>query len=649
MPLRRALLAAAFYLCVLHGASAALLSPSDRQAYAAAFAAARAANWPAAQELAAGAHDRLPAKVLQWLELMHSDQARFADITAFVDANSGWPRLGALRQHAEQVMDDLPDAEVLAYFRTHPPLTPKGELRDAAALAATGQRQALAALIRRMWVTPDLGPDDEAAVLAHYADLLRPEDDALRLDRLLWAGQPSAARREMPRAPEASQLLAEARLALAAFSDDAEALVARVPEQLRDDPGLVLGRVRWYRRKDQLEAAAALLQHPPPELVRPAEWWRERDILVRNLLDEHKDRLAYALASWRGLGETGGAAFEAEFLSGWIALRRLSDAKLALAHFSRLYQSATLPASQARAAFWLARAADALGMHDTARHWLTVAAAHGITYYGQLAATRLDAAIDLQFPPEPRPSPEDLAAFDGRELVRAALMLAEIGQADLARPFVIDVAAAAQTPADEKLVATLSEQTGALDVGIAAAKRAGSDGIPLLAEGYPVVSFARQSGIEPPLVLAIARQESGFDSTAVSRADARGIMQLLPDTARDVSRSLGVPFSAGRLTSDPAYNLALGQALLNRLLGRFGGSYLLATAAYNAGAARVSQWVDAYGDPRNGAVDPVDWIESIPYAETRNYVERVLENLQIYRLRLGTGERPFRLAQDLRR
>ena len=184
---------------------------------------------------------------------------------------------------------------------------------------------------------------------------------------------------------------------------------------------------------------------------------------------------------------------------------------------------------------------------------------------------------------------------------------------------------------------------------IAAAKGAGRDGVPLLAEGFPLVGFERRGAVEPPLVLAIARQESGFDTTAVSHADARGVMQLLPDTARDVAKSAGMPFSADRLTRDPAYNLALGQAFLGRLLDRFGGSYVLVLAAYNAGPARVSQWLETFGDPRRDTVDLVDWIESIPFPETRNYVERVLENLQIYRLRLGAGERMFTLVQDLRR
>ncbi len=630
-------------------ASAELLSAADRQAYRAAFGAAQASEWPAARQLAAGASEPLPAKILRWLELLRSDRAQFADIVAFADANPDWPRLDALRDHAEQVMDNVSDAEVRAYFESRRPVSPRGKLRWAGILAGSGQQEAADTLIREMWRTPDLDPDTEQRILDRYADALRPQDHAQRLDRLLWAGQASAARREMARASADWRAVAEARLAFADLRDDAETALAAVPETLRNDAGLSLDHARWLRRKDRLEDAAEILRRRPVDLVRPAAWWREREIVVRGLLDERKDQLAYALAAWRGLGETGTALTEAEFLSGWIALRRLAEPKAAYDHFSALYENATIPASRSRGAFWMARAAEAMGSPEVARRWLAVAAAQGTTYYGQIAAASLHSAVQVQFPPEPQPSEPDVEAFDRLELVRAARMLAEIGQDDLAKLFLVKVAAGAKTAIEQKLVATLAEGIGALDVGVAAAKRAGRDDVPLLAEGYPLLRFQQKAGVEPSLVLAIARQESGFDTEAVSRAGARGLMQLTPQTAREIGRSLGMPFSAARLLSDPAYNLTLGQAFVDRLLNRFAGSYVLAAAAYNAGPARVKQWLDTLGDPRAAAVDPVDWVESIPYPETRNYVQRVLENLQVYRLRLGTAERPFTLAADLRR
>jgi soluble lytic murein transglycosylase len=259
----------------------------------------------------------------------------------------------------------------------------------------------------------------------------------------------------------------------------------------------------------------------------------------------------------------------------------------------------------------------------------------------------LETAANPDFPPEPKPSPAESDAFEGQDLVRAARMLAEIDQPDLAKIFLLQVSSSAKTPVDYELVATLAAAIGAPDVGIAAAKHAGRDGVPSLAQGFPMVPLAAKGTTEPPLVLAITRQESGFDKAAVSRSDARGLMQLKPSTARDVAKALGLPFSADRLLTDPTYNLTLGQGYLDKMLDSFGGSYMLATAAYNAGPRRVKEWLDAYGDPR--MIEPVDWIESIPFQETRNYVQRVLENLQVYRLRLGDRERAFTLADDLRR
>jgi soluble lytic murein transglycosylase len=642
-------LAATLLLFGASSASAEPLSNSDRQAYRSAFGAARASNWSAAKQLAAGASERLPSKILLWFELGRSDTARFLDIVDFAERNPDWPQLDALREHAEQVVDDVPDAIVRGYFELHGPLTPKGRLRFAAVLANAGQREAAITRIRELWLQPDIGPDIEKTILDGYTEILRPQDHAQRLDRLLWAAQPSAARRQMPRAPEVSRLVAEARLAFEDQRDDAEAMFARVPETLRYDPGLILDRARWLRRNDRLEDAVATLRQRPADLVRPAAWISEREIVVRRLLDEGKHQLAYALATWRGLGESGTALAEASFLSGWIALRWLGDAATAYQHFSALYENATLSATRARGAFWMARAADAMGKPDVARSWFAVAAALGATFYGQLASASLHTAVQLEFPPEPQPSQQNIDALNASELVRGARMLAEIGQDDLAKLFVLKVAASAKTPGEQKLVARLASALGALDVAIAAAKRAGQDGVPLLSEGFPILTFKPHPSVEAPLVLAIARQESAFDKAAVSRAGALGVMQLKPETAHEITKALGMQFSKERLVIDATYNLTLGQAFLDRLLERFGGSYLLAAAAYNAGPARVKQWLDAFGDPRGHTVDPVDWIESIPYPETRNYVQRVLENLQIYRLRLGTAKSTLTLALDLQR
>jgi soluble lytic murein transglycosylase len=644
--LRHACLALVLLLAMGGGASAAL-SPEDRQAYRDAFAAARANAWPLAHQSAAQAQERLPAKILLWLELTRRPDASFADIVDFADHNPDWPGLAALRQRAEERSTEISDAVLLPYFRKHPPATTEAKLRLVAMEASAGDAEAAARLLRETWVAADLDPATEQQLLGQYGAMLAAPDHIARLDRLLWDGQQAAAQRQLARVPENWRRLGEARLALMRQQPDAETLIDAVPAELRQDPGLLLDHARWLRRRDALEAAAAILLDPPAKLERPAAWWAERQFLTRRLLDEKADASAYRVIARHGLAEGGADFADGEFLAGWIALRRLDDASAAAEHFKRLYANVKLPVSLARGAYWAGRAAERLGQDDEAKRWLASAAKHGASYYGQLAASRLGVRVTPEFPPEPAPA--ESASFDGNELTRAARMLGEIGEASTAKPFLLRLSAVAKTPGEQELVIRLAREVGRLDVALTAARHATADGVPALEPGFPLIPVAQRGAAEPPLVLAITRQESVFDPEAVSRSDARGLMQLKPSTAQDMAKALSIPFAAGRLLSDPAYNVTLGQAYLDKLLGRFGGSYVLAVAAYNAGPNRVQQWLDAYGDPRQADADVVDWIETIPFNETRNYVQRVLENLQVYRLRLGDSTRAFTLADDLKR
>jgi soluble lytic murein transglycosylase len=648
MSTARIALAAIFLLLGANRAVAELLSADDRQAYQAAFAAARAHDWSAMERDAAAAQERVPSKILLWLELTQGDTARFADIADFIDQNPEWPAQDVLRQRAEAAMKDVPDAVLLTYFRKHRPVTTVGKLRLADIFTAAGQVESARSLVRDLWLTGNLNANEEDTILGRHAGDLSPQDHIARLDRLLWDGQDAAARRALPRVPEDWRLLGEARLNLAGLQSGADALATRVPAALQDNPGLRFELVRWNRRQRRLDEAAALIQNPPKELVRPAAWWAERQLLVRQLLDDRKDKLAYALVAQRRFGENDVESADLEFLSGWIALRRLNDPEAAYDHFARLYATVKLPVSLARGAYWAGRAAEARGMTDEAGKWFAAAATHATTYYGQLATSRLGKTPAPAFPAEPQPTVEERSSFERQEFVRLIHMLAEIGASDVARPFFLHLDANAKVPAAHQLVATLAEASGYLDVALSAARLA-NPGVPSLALGFPVIPVQSNGFAEPPLVLAITRQESGFDSMAVSRSDARGLMQLKPSTAKDVARALATPFSADRLLTDANYNLTLGTAYLDKLLDTFGRSLVLSIAAYNAGPVRVKQWLTTYGDPRNASVDDVvDWVEGIPFSETRNYVQRVLENLQVYRLRLGDNERAFTLARDLK-
>jgi soluble lytic murein transglycosylase len=647
--LRIAILTAIF-VAAMTGARADLVAPDDREAYRAAFAAAHSNDWTAAQRLAGQAKERLPAKVLQWLELTHSDTATFADLVAFADKNPDWPAQRSLRERAEDADGGVADGVLLKYFERNRPTTPKGRLRFADLLAASGNGETAADVVRSLWLALDLDPDTEQAILEHYASRLRPADQIARLDRLISAGQRSAADRLLALVPEGQRRLAEARLSLANQAPDAPSVVSRVPGDLRADSGLLFEQARWNRRQDRLEDAARIFLGAGQNLQRAVAWWTEREVLARQLIDDGKDKLAYALLAAPGLGEPRAAQADDEFLSGWIVFRRLGETKIGYDHFVRSYEAAELPTGRARGAYWAGRAAaDALRKGEISRHWFVLAADAETTYYGQLAAAQLGRAAVPKFAPEPFVTPGDINRFDANELVRVARMLSEIGENDIAKSFLLRLDARAATPAERKLVAELAETTHHPDVAITAAEHAGSNGKPLLDLSFPVIPVEHDSVAEKALILAITRQESKFDPQAVSVSNARGLMQLKPETAKQVARSLSLPFSAERLLTDAKFNLTLGSAYLDQMLDKFTGSYVLSLAAYNAGPARVAQWLNEQGDPRTHSVDSVDWIEMIPADETRNYVQRVLENLQVYRFRLGDRGRAFTLAQDLRR
>ena len=623
------------------------LSENDRRLYRDAFASAKAGNWDAAWNNALQAKDPLPQKVLRWLDLTRAGTgAKFADIAAFVQANPEWPRQKVLRQRAEEASVGVPDAQLAAWFAEHSVVSSFGKLRKAEIAANAGRQEESYALIRDVWVTSDFNANDEKAFLQRYGSVIRSADHVKRLDRVLWDDQGEAIKRMLGRVAPDYRLLADARVKLAHSAPGVEKLVAKVPAHLQNDPGLLYERLRWRRHKEAYEGALDILQNAPSDLVRPAAWWNERQIIVRRVLADNKAALAYKLVSRHGLKD-GQAYADAEFLAGWIALRFLNDPATAYDHFVRLHNSVKFPVSVARGAYWAGRAASQMRKQQQAETWFAKAAEQTTTYYGQLASEQLGST--LVRPADPKPRPEEINAYNKQELVRVVRDLNEIGAKDLLKLFIDRVSEKSKTAAEHMLTASLATSLDRTDLAVSAAKRASYDNVTLLAVGYPMTDVPEGGPVERPLVLAMTRQESAFDREAVSKAGAMGLMQLMPGTASQVARELQVPYSASRLLSDARYNLTLGKAYLGGLLDSFSGSYVLAVASYNAGPARVRQWVRDYGDPRTKGVDVVDWVESIPFGETRNYVQRVLENLQVYRLRMGDHKLAFSLPSDLKR
>lgn len=634
-----------------HNPAHASLSQQDVLIYQAAFEAADLGAWDAARAMVTGARDPVLSKVIDWISASNEDgDAGFAEITAFIRANPQWPDQTGMQRRAEQEMPDaLAAGDVAAWFDIYPPVTVDGVLRYGDALRALGRQAEFAELAQTQWPTLSLSQDNGRAFLALFGTALGPADHQARLDTLLWEGRESEARRMFPLVDSAHRALAEARIHLANRAEGVDVLVDQVPTVLANDEGLVYERVRWRRRADQTAGALDMLQNQPAQLTQGRRWWSERNILARRYLARGNHQIAYAIASSHRQTEAFPLS-QAEWLAGWLALRFLDNPQGAARHFQTLYENVGSPISLARGAYWAGRAFDAMGDRAEAETWYRRAAGHGEAFYGQLAADRLAVPTVAALPPDPAVPPAENVAFADSEIVRVIQALDQIGENARADLFLRRLSRLTDDPAETALIAELATSLGRRDMAVFAARQLIFDPVTLFQSGYPVLPLdAADRRAEPALVLGLIRRESQFAIDAVSPAGARGLMQLMPATAQGVARSLGVQSSNARLTSDPDLNIQLGSRYLAEMLRRFDGSYILALAAYNAGPGRVDGWLERRGRPGSSINEIVDWIESIPIYETRNYVQRVLEDTQIYRQRLGAAPAIGQLEADLAR
>jgi soluble lytic murein transglycosylase len=647
LPVTR-LFAASLFAIALVG-SAARANDVDTPTLAA-IAAANGSDWSKAYSQAGQSKDALALKIVRWLDYTRSggSAGRFNEITAFIDQNPDWPMQKTLRRRAETAIGNAGDDEADKWLKRFPPLTGLGKVRGAEILLNRGKTEAGTAALRAAWIEGDFAAADERNVQARHAAMLRQEDHQQRLDHLLWDGQAEPARRMLPLVSTDYRALAEARLALAGDSANAGRLVAQVPDKLRADPGLAFEEARWWRKKDRYDNAARILLARSDNPVRPASWWSERLAVARRLLTTGNSDTAYQLVHQQAAIDDKDYS-EAEFLCGYIALRYRKEPTQAFVHFAHLLARVSSPYAKARAAYWGGRAAEAAAKPDLALKWYTAGSEHNVTFYGQLAAHQLGKDAPPRPVPEPKPSAAEQARFDAKELVRAARLFFALGDKQHARIFLMQMTESAKTPLDFAMLASLAEAQGRIDLAIAVARRSIDAGMPLMVHGYPVTKLPDGGTAERPLLFAIIRQESGFAPEAMSSVGARGLMQLMPGTAKLVASKLQLPFSLAQLTTDGVYNVMLGRSYIENMIEDFGGSYPLAIAAYNAGPGRVRQWVRDFGDPRGRDIGMVDWIEMIPFNETRTYVQRVLENLQIYRGQNRDNTAAFSLAADLAR
>lgn len=630
------------------------LSTTDMSRLKQAIDYAQAGNRTSAAELQATIADPVARKLIQWAVLDASGPA-----AGFFAADSGrrelwgWPRASRRHLAAERSLEaaGLAPQRVVEWFEDKKPQTAEGALALASAYQQLGRQQEAAELIRKYWREEVFEAAPQAAMLARYGILLTPEDHAKRLDLLLYGPQGPAAQAMLPLVSGDVRALATARIALRGNKDNAAALANSVPGQFQKDPGLAYERARYFRKRGLDSIAAGYLKDfaDPPKGYEDAasSMWTERRALMTALIRSGDLRSAYAAVTNHGLPE-GVDYTEAEFFAGWLLLSKLDKPAEAAEHFANIRKAGTSPQTVSRALYWQGRAAEAVGDRAGAHRYWTEGAKYYTAFYGQLSAERAGVR-QITLPSDPDPTAADRARFEGRELVRAARMLADAGERPLFRTFVLAVQDTLPTVEELGLLVDMARLYGDQDLAMRVVRAGATRGLYLTERGYPVRTVPQGYGLpEPALIHSIIRQESGFDPSVRSGVGAQGMMQLMPGTAQVVARKLGVGYSQAQL-GNPEYNMRLGSAYLGELVDQFSGSYVMAAAGYNAGPGRSTKWAAECGDPRAGATDPADFIECIPFAETRNYVMRILEAAQIYRARLSGGTAPLTLASDLKR
>jgi soluble lytic murein transglycosylase len=625
------------------------LSSSDQSLYAQGMAAAKRGDIGGAKSAISSLSDPVARKLVAWAMVdVNAERLSFWDVDAARRDLAGFPR-GARRQvAAERLLETSgkSPAEIVAWFGAEGPQSAQGAMALASAYRSLGRQAETGQLIRTWWTTRSFESDVQRTMLSRFADVLTVDDHIRRTDVLLYGAQGPASRDMITLLPASEQAAALVRISL---RGDSEMGYASLSPAEQASPGVAFERGGYLRRKGRnQDAIAEFAKASAPALTaeHADRAWNERYRLTLAAIKDGDWRAAYQASANTGLNQ-GSDATEAEFYAGWIALSRLGDPVAAGRHFAAIDRIGSSPITKARAQYWQGRAAEARRDTTAAENFYSRAAEHGTTFYGQLAAEKL--GLPLVLPKDPVPTDAERARFESRDAVQAMRMLADQGQRDLFRVFALHLDDVLPERFEQALLIDAIRGYGDQDTSMKAARGAAQRGFILADRAYPYRTPPSVAGApEPALVLGVTRQESGFDPGVRSGADARGMMQLLPSTASGVARRMGLGYSAARLY-EADYNMQLGSSFLGQLVNQFSGSYILAAAGYNAGPGRPPQWVAMCGDPRAGSTDPLDFIECIPFSETRNYVMRVLENMTVYRAKLNGGSAPITLSQDLKR
>ena len=623
-----------------------------------AIAAARKGKTSQAEDLQKSIGDPVARKLIEWAILRSDETASvsFNRYMTFVAENPSWPAVAMLRRRAEATLwsDRRDPAFVRAYFGKERPLTTKGKFALARALLLQGDRAGAQRLVREAWHNDDFSAELEGLALDVFKDLLTAADYKARMDMRLYAEDTEDALRAANRAGGNAPAIAKARIAVIKKAANAKALLDALPDETQRDVGLTFSRVQLLRRADSATEAAELIlsiRGDHGQATNSDEWWVERRLVARKLLDLGEVKTAYRVVRDAAIPSRDNYRAEHQFTAGWIALRFLNDPATALGHFAKIGQGNNNPITLARAGYWQGRAAEALGRTGEARTHYEAAAHYSTAYYGQIARARLGHK-DIVVRPPPEPTPDRREAATRLELVRVVELLYAIDERDLIAGALADLGDrlpdAGTLAAVGEVAARYKDARAMLLLGKSALAR----GLALDHYAFPIVGVPEYRAIGPEIessvVYAIARQESTFNPKIISSARAMGLMQVTPAAGRYVAKKFGAAYDEKRLLSDQTYNVQLGAAELGDLYVDYRGSHILTFAGYNAGRGRVRDWIARFGDPRDPKVDPIDWVEQIPFSETRNYVQRVLENLQVYRVRFGGGSKLL-IEADLHR
>lgn len=608
----------------------------------------RNGDWDQAQK-SAGKNGTVPRDIVEWHRL-RAGRGSPDEVMSFLNRHPDWPGLAWLRKKSETAFDGADTSQILKFFEDTPPQSPEGVLTEAKALIATGQKGEAEASLVLAWRTMAMGSAIQADYLKYYRKLLAPHHEA-RLDRLLWDGHMVSSKRMFNLVSDEHRALAQARIALIERAPGVDTLIAAVSNDLKKSPGLAHDRFVWRDRKGLDASAIDLLLERSTSLAalgEPSKWAHRRASLARQTMRAGDPERAYHIAASHFLTE-GSAYADLEWLAGFLALRRLNDPSTALRHFQHFDTAIASPISKGRAGYWLGRAHEALGNKAEATKAYTDGARYQTSFYGLLAAERASLPFDPVLANPPEPPSWRKAAFMNSSVLQAALVMLDAGESDLAERFLTHLV--------EDLPPEQGAQLGAMalsrdrpHLAVMIAKRAARQAVVLHEAYYPVHAVGNMRlPMAPEMVLSIARRESEFDPVVVSGAGARGLMQVMPATAKVVAKDLGIlgQHSTQRLTSEWRYNAKLGSNYLAGLAGKFDGNVVMMAAGYNAGPGRPIRWMTDHGDPRAGDIDVVDWVEYIPFNETRNYVMRVTESLPVYRARTGQDPLPIPFSKEL--